>query len=117
LRTLGLILTALGACAWASAAAAAPTDAQCKGEYAACDAACHAADPKHSFSYAGCSAKCVASKAACDSAILYDDSSRWTKRQYEAAKPWVKKKAGQAEDLVKDAPNHTEHTYPSQSGN
>ncbi len=89
----------------AAAQAQTPTAAQCNAESKACDAACNAADPKHSFSYAGCSAKCVAKKAACDSEIIYDKSADWTKKQYNAAKPWV-------EDKIERAPANTEYTYP-----
>lgn len=85
-----------------------PTAAQCSAESKACDAACNAADPKHSFSYAGCSAKCVAKKAACDSEIIYDKSADWTKKQYDSAKPWV-------EDKIERAPANTERTYPKQN--
>lgn len=83
-----------------------PTAAQCTAAAKSCDAACNAADPKHSFSYAGCSAKCVAKKAACDSEIIYDKSADWTKKQYDAAKPWV-------EDKIERAPANTEYKYPS----
>jgi len=100
------------ATAWA---ADTPTAAQCNANYASCDAACNAADPKHGFCYAGCSAKCVAKKAACDSEIVYDKSADWTKKQYDAAKPWVQEKARQTEKLIDEAPAHTERTYPSQN--
>jgi hypothetical protein len=97
--------------------AASPTPAQCKAEYQGCDTACNAADPQHGFSYAGCSAKCVARKAACDGEIVYDDTADWSKRQYDAAKPWVKEKARETKDLIDDAPNHTEYKYPSNDKN
>ena len=85
-----------------------PTAAQCTAQAKSCDAACNVADPKHSFSYAGCSAKCVAKKAACDSEIIYDKSADWTKKQYDAAKPWV-------EEKIEKAPANTEYTYPGKN--
>lgn len=92
----------------AVAGAATPTPAQCDANYAACDAKCKAEDPKHGFSYATCSAGCVAKKGACDSEIIYDKSADWTKKQYDAAKPWV-------EEKLDNAPANTEYTYPNQN--
>lgn len=103
---LGVVLFPMAA--WA----ASPTPAQCTAEYKACDAVCNANDPKHGLSYAGCSAKCVAKKAACDSEIVYDETSAWSKKQYDAAKPWVQEKARQGKELVDDAPSNTEYKYP-----
>ncbi len=94
------------------ARAAAPTAEQCDATYKACDAACQAADPKHGFSYAGCSAKCVAAKAACEGEIVYDATADWSKRQYNTAKPWVQEKTRQTKELIQDAPNNTEYKYP-----
>lgn len=92
----------------AVAGAQPPTAAQCDARYNACDAKCKAEDPKRSFSYATCSAACVAKKGACDSEIIYDKSANWTKKQYDAAKPWV-------EEKIDNAPANTEYTYPNQN--
>jgi len=118
MKTIGKVIGAAGfavLAGWVPSAWAAPTAAQCTANYASCDAACNAADPRHGISYAGCSAKCVAKKAACDSEIIYDKSADWTKKQYDAAKPWVKEKADQTEKLIDEAPAHTERTYPAQN--
>ncbi|MBN2751203.1 MAG: hypothetical protein JXQ84_00690 [Rhodospirillaceae bacterium] len=115
-RFFGVVVCAAGLLGGLRMAdAATPTPEQCAATYRVCDAACQAADPKHGFSYAGCAAKCVAAKAACESEIIYDDTSRWTKKQYEAAKPWVEKKASEAKTLINEAPANKENTYPSQN--
>lgn len=113
LALAALIWTSGAAMSGAPALAANPTPEQCAAAYASCDASCQRADPKHGFSYAGCSAKCVARKAGCESEIIYDKSADWSKRQYDAAKPWVQEKTDQTKQLIKDAPQHTEYTYPS----
>lgn len=88
-----------------AARAATPTPAECSANYQMCDAACDRADPQHGLSYAGCSAKCVAKKAACEGEIVYDKSADWAEN---TAKPWF-------QDKIHNAPANTEHTYPDQN--
>lgn len=106
MRIFTILAVSLALLGSTAARAEVPTAAQCDARYASCDAACKAEDPKRGFSYAGCAAVCVSKKAACDSEIVYDKSSTWTKKQYDAAKPWV-------EEKIENAPANTEYTYPT----
>ena len=109
---MGLAVLAWGVAVGAGAASAAsPTPEQCAAAYRGCDAACNTKDPRHGFSYAWCSAKCVASRATCEGEIIYDETSAWSKKQYDAAKPWVQEKTRQTKELIDEDPSNTEYKY------